>query len=190
MSFVFITVLTLLSLICHLPSLLFLPKTLKILLPAGTLLCKLFHKLCVCDLDRGKRFRWISLTGLKIRYKFTILQDETFFIFDLPFRFCTLFSDVKVENSNCCDDFIKNYNVALSEEQIKTRKQHGSSLLKVMKYYHKNSDFMRSFVKNGMVTFSGNFLLGGKCIWTIRYFRKPKLLSYNEFEDELLHNIC
>ena len=148
------------SLICQLPSLPFLPKTLKIHLPTRIFLCKLFHKICVCDLDREKRFRWISLTGLRIRYKFTILQDKTFFIFDLPFRFCTPFSDYKVENSNYCDDFMKNYNVALSEEQIKTRKLHGSSLLNLMKYYRKNSEFMRPFVKNGMTTLLGNYILG------------------------------
>ena len=175
------------SVICQLTSLLFL---LKIHLPDGIFLYKLFHKLCVYDLDREKRFRWISLTALRIRYKFTIIPDETFFIFDLPFRFCTPFSDVKVENSTYCDDFMNDYNVALSEEQIKTRKLHGSSLLILMKYYRKNSEFMRPFVKNGMVTLLGNYFGGGKCIWKIQYFRKPNLFSYNEFEDELLCNRC
>ena len=85
---------------------------------------------------------------------------------------------------------MKNYNVALSEEQIKTRKLHGSSLLNLMKYYRKNSEFMRPFVKNGMTTLLGNYILVGKCILTVRYFQKPKLLSYNEFENKLLHNIC
>ena len=55
---------------------------------------------------------------------------------------------------------MKNYNVALSEEQIKTRKLHGSSLLNLMKYYRKNSEFMRPFVKNGMTTLLGNYILG------------------------------
>ena len=79
---------------------------------------------------------------------------------------------------------MNDYNVALSEEQIKTRKLHGSSLLNLMKYYRKNSEFMRPFVKNGMATLLGNYILVGKCIWvTVRYFQKPKLLSYNEFEN-------
>ena len=43
---------------------------------------------------------------------------------------------------------------------------------------------MRPFVKNGMATLLGNYILVGKCIWvTVRYFQKPKLLSYNEFEN-------
>ena len=106
------------------------------------------------------------------------------------FRFCTPFSDVKVENSNYCDDFIKNYNVALSEEQIKNRKLHGSRLLHLMKYYRKNSEFMRPFVKNGMATLLGKIFFFVNAYEQYSTSESQTYFTSNEFEEKVLHNIC